>query len=284
CSSLIDPKTTGTNQYLNTSTTSQMRKRLKVWEEKDQPRVHVVPAFAPYYAPQAELHQYGDLRLASKTYPPFEQVAKISLWERLGKAAMLNIESSSFSWEMLSSLHHTEHSSSNEHPEDDTKALKVSMNSRGVVFFALFNLKESGEFLPKEAATVIKITSSRMATQSEQLGCEFAKWLGVRKKAREIAVSKANEVGEMTCSELQEALELSRSLYLMNLGNTPILVFGRKTFGLLQTSNIKGLIAENFWPVKLSRYGIYGHFREGFQFWNNSGLGSQLLNSHFLWL
>ncbi|XP_068645447.1 RNA polymerase II C-terminal domain phosphatase-like 1 isoform X2 [Aristolochia californica] len=28
--------------------------RLKVWEEKDQPRVHVVPAFAPYYAPQAK--------------------------------------------------------------------------------------------------------------------------------------------------------------------------------------------------------------------------------------
>ncbi|KZV57582.1 RNA polymerase II C-terminal domain phosphatase-like 1 [Dorcoceras hygrometricum] len=28
--------------------------RLKVWDEKDQPRVHIVPAFAPYYAPQAE--------------------------------------------------------------------------------------------------------------------------------------------------------------------------------------------------------------------------------------
>ncbi|XP_047081587.1 RNA polymerase II C-terminal domain phosphatase-like 2 isoform X1 [Lolium rigidum] len=28
--------------------------RLKVWDEKDQPRVHVVPAYAPYYAPQAE--------------------------------------------------------------------------------------------------------------------------------------------------------------------------------------------------------------------------------------
>ncbi|KAF5177231.1 Rna polymerase ii c-terminal domain phosphatase-like [Thalictrum thalictroides] len=28
--------------------------RLKVWEEKDQPRVHVVPPFVPYYAPQAE--------------------------------------------------------------------------------------------------------------------------------------------------------------------------------------------------------------------------------------
>uniref|UniRef100_A0ACD5USP8 Uncharacterized protein n=1 Tax=Avena sativa TaxID=4498 RepID=A0ACD5USP8_AVESA len=28
--------------------------RLKVWDEKDQCRVHVVPAFSPYYAPQAE--------------------------------------------------------------------------------------------------------------------------------------------------------------------------------------------------------------------------------------
>ncbi|GJV88232.1 dual specificity protein phosphatase PHS1 isoform X2 [Tanacetum coccineum] len=54
------------------------------------------------------------------------------------------------------------------------------MTFQGVVFFALFNHKESGEFLPKEAATVIKIASSRMATQSERLGCEFAKWLGVR--------------------------------------------------------------------------------------------------------
>lgn len=32
--------------------------RLKVWDEKDQPRVHVVPAFAPYYAPQAEVHAF----------------------------------------------------------------------------------------------------------------------------------------------------------------------------------------------------------------------------------
>ncbi|KAL5806939.1 hypothetical protein ACOSQ3_029823 [Xanthoceras sorbifolium] len=28
--------------------------RCKVWEDKDQPRVHVVPAFTPYYAPLAE--------------------------------------------------------------------------------------------------------------------------------------------------------------------------------------------------------------------------------------
>lgn len=32
--------------------------RLKVWEDKDQPRVHVVPPFTPYYAPQAEVINY----------------------------------------------------------------------------------------------------------------------------------------------------------------------------------------------------------------------------------
>lgn len=32
--------------------------RLKVWEDKDQPRVHVVPAFTPYYAPQAEVTSF----------------------------------------------------------------------------------------------------------------------------------------------------------------------------------------------------------------------------------
>lgn len=32
--------------------------RSKVWEDKDQPRVHVVPAFTPYYAPQAEVQFY----------------------------------------------------------------------------------------------------------------------------------------------------------------------------------------------------------------------------------
>ncbi|XP_062207499.1 RNA polymerase II C-terminal domain phosphatase-like 2 isoform X2 [Phragmites australis] len=29
--------------------------RLQVWDDKDQPRVHVVPAYSPYYAPQAEM-------------------------------------------------------------------------------------------------------------------------------------------------------------------------------------------------------------------------------------
>jgi len=55
-----------------------------------------------------------------------DQQTEISLWERLGKAEMLDIESSSFSWERLSSLHHTEHTSSNEHSEDEmNRALEV---------------------------------------------------------------------------------------------------------------------------------------------------------------
>ncbi|XP_042491461.1 dual specificity protein phosphatase PHS1-like [Macadamia integrifolia] len=167
-----------------------------------------------------------------------DQGPEISLWERLGKAAILDIESSEFSWDMLSSLHHTEHSSSTEQSEDEmNKALEVTVNSGGVVFFALFNKPDNDDFLTKEAAAVIKISSSRMATQSERLGYEFAKWLGVctpqarvihnsspewqrikdaAEKARETATSERDEVGEVTCSELLEALELSRCLLLMN--------------------------------------------------------------------
>lgn len=137
------------------------------------------------------------------------------------------------------------------------------MNSGGVVFFALFNQPGTDDNSSKEAAACIKISSSRMATQSERLGYEFAKWLGVRtpqvlpcecypimfarmllsslcnfcwtlqarvihncsmewfqmkeaaEKAREAAVSEGDECGEMTCSELLEALELSRCLLLM---------------------------------------------------------------------
>ncbi|CAI8619313.1 unnamed protein product [Vicia faba] len=164
---------------------------------------------------------------------------EISLWERLGKAAMLDIESSSFSWDSLSSLHHTEHSSSNEHSEDEmNKALEVTVNSGGVVFFAFFNGQGSADAFPKEEAAVIKIASSRMATQSERLGYELAKWLGIQtpqarvihntssewqqikeatEKAREAASnSQSDEVGEVTCFELLEALELSRCLFLMS--------------------------------------------------------------------
>eukprot|EP00258_Populus_trichocarpa_P022114 XP_024438133.1 dual specificity protein phosphatase PHS1 isoform X2 [Populus trichocarpa] len=179
----------------------------------------------------------GESLVDSKSPPP-EQAPEVSLWERLGKAAALDIESSSFSWDMLSSLHHTEHSSSTENSEDEmSKALEVTVNSGGVVFFALFNQQGNADAFHKESAAVIKFSSSRMATQSERLGYEFAKWLGVQtpqarvvqncspewlqikeaaEKARVTAASEGDEVGEVTCSELLEALELSRCLLLMS--------------------------------------------------------------------
>ncbi|KAJ6375300.1 hypothetical protein OIU77_000308 [Salix suchowensis] len=179
----------------------------------------------------------GESLVDSKSPPP-EQAPEASLWERLGKAAALDIELSSFSWDMLSSLHHTEHSSSTGNSEDEmSKALEVTVNSGGVVFFALFNQQGNGDTFHKEAAAVIKFSSSRMATQSERLGYEFAKWLGVQtpqarviqncspewlqikeaaEKARVMAASEGDEVGEVTCSELLEALELSRCLLLMS--------------------------------------------------------------------
>lgn len=62
-----------------------------------------------------------------KTSPP-EQATEISLWDRLGKSDMLDIDSSSFSWNTLSSLHHTEHSSSTEQSEDEmTRPLEVCL-------------------------------------------------------------------------------------------------------------------------------------------------------------
>ncbi|PIA26076.1 hypothetical protein AQUCO_10000030v1 [Aquilegia coerulea] len=167
-----------------------------------------------------------------------EQASEISLWERLGRASTSDIDSIEFSWDMLTSLHRTENSSSTEYSEDElNKALEVTVNSGGVVFFALFNSPMNDDSYPKEAAAVIKISSSRMATQSERLGYEFAKWLGVStpqarvvhnssvewqqikdaaEKTRDTALMEGDDLGEMTCSELLEALELSRCLFLMN--------------------------------------------------------------------
>jgi Actin-fragmin kinase, catalytic len=56
---------------------------------------------------------------------------------------------------------------------------QVTVNSGGVVFIALLNTPRNDN-ISKEGAAVIKIASSRMATQSERLGYEFARWLGVR--------------------------------------------------------------------------------------------------------
>ncbi|XP_048539854.1 dual specificity protein phosphatase PHS1 isoform X1 [Triticum urartu] len=190
--------------------------------------------------------------------PTLDQPPEISLWERLGNASALDIESSGFSWNMLSSLHHTEHSSSSEHSEDEmTKALEMTVNSGGVVFFALFSAGNNG--LPKEEAAVIKFAASKMATQAELLGYEFARLLGVQtpqarivhnsslewqgikhaaEKAREIAVSNNDEIGEMTCSELLEALELSRCLLLMSYFHGSPLLESPKAFSSRQAACI----------------------------------------------
>ena len=39
--------------------------RLKVWEDRNQSHVHVVPAFAPYYDPLAEMHKFWYKKLSS---------------------------------------------------------------------------------------------------------------------------------------------------------------------------------------------------------------------------
>ncbi|KAK8941424.1 Dual specificity protein phosphatase PHS1 [Platanthera zijinensis] len=189
---------------------------------------------------------------------PLDQAPETSLWARLETAATLNIESNSITWSCLSSLHHTEHTSGDEKSEDElNKALEVTVNSGGVVFFALFNNPDESVILPKEAAAVIKITSSRLATLSERLGYEFAKWLGVQtpqarvvhnfnvewqniKSATETACKNAvlagDELGEMTCSELLEALEMSRCILLMNYIHGSPLLKSMQAFDSLEAS------------------------------------------------
>ncbi|KAJ4775981.1 dual specificity protein phosphatase family protein [Rhynchospora pubera] len=168
-----------------------------------------------------------------------DQPQETTLWERLANSVSLDIQSTHFSWHRLHSLHHTEHTSTADQSEDEcNKVLEVTVNSGGVVFFALFSPSNNNDAATKEAAAVIKFSSSsRMATQSERLGYEFAKHLGINtpqarvihnsneewqrireaaEKARESAASNGEEVGEMTCSDMLEALELSRCLFLMN--------------------------------------------------------------------
>ncbi|XP_015699315.1 dual specificity protein phosphatase PHS1-like isoform X1 [Oryza brachyantha] len=167
------------------------------------------------------------------------QLPSASLWDRLGKVTMMDIESSDFSWSSLSSLHHTKHSTTSTEPcEDDTsRSFEVTVNSGGVVLIALFRTSENDDLPSKEAAAVIKIAPSRMATQSERFGYELAKCLGVRtpqgrvihnfssewqqikdavESTRDAAISVGDELEEMICTEMLEALELSRCLFLMN--------------------------------------------------------------------
>ena len=85
--------------------------------------------------------------------------------------------------------------------------IQVTVNSGGVVFFALFNTINDDDLLPKEAAAVIKIAPSRMATQSERLGYEFARLLGV----------KTPQVGTFSFCHLHHLVYLVISHYFFSI-------------------------------------------------------------------
>ncbi|KAL3694287.1 hypothetical protein R1sor_007938 [Riccia sorocarpa] len=166
------------------------------------------------------------------TVPERPNPNQTSFKERLKKAAELDVRPDEFSWKNLTSLCRTEHLQE-ETNEDDKEALGFSVNSGGMVFCALFQ-NEGVE--PREAAACIKFAPSRLATQSEVLGLELARHMGVltpqarvihcgtnewsaisfaveevKKKAKE----EENEIIEATCGDLLEALSLSRCLLLM---------------------------------------------------------------------
>ncbi|KAJ3676121.1 hypothetical protein LUZ60_003533 [Juncus effusus] len=200
-----------------------------------------------------------------------EETREASLWERLGNAWESDIESRGFSWENLQSVHRTEHASGNEGQEDDTNKLSEVMmvNSGGVVFFALFNnadVANGDDADVAESAAVIKFSSMKMASQSERLGYEFAKHLGVNTpQARVIHISspeweKIREAGEKAlqlsvsqedkeaCLDLLEALKLGRCLFFMNYIHGSPLLESPKPFSSLQNAKFT---ASNFGRVLL---------------------------------
>jgi atypical dual specificity phosphatase len=56
---------------------------------------------------------------------------------------------------------------------------QVTVNSGGVVYFAIFRDKMVRDSEYREAAAVLKFTSSSLVTQSERFGNELAKHMGV---------------------------------------------------------------------------------------------------------
>lgn len=83
----------------------------------NQPLCHCISLLLSFCS--IEVNDSGGLDRESDNLPPPDQASEPNLWERLGNAAMLDIESGDFSWDGLSSLHHTEHTSSAEYSEDE---------------------------------------------------------------------------------------------------------------------------------------------------------------------
>lgn len=167
------------------------------------------------------------------------------LQERLKKSVQLDINSANFTWSTLVSLQHTEHAYSSRSNEDDiSKAVEVTVNSGGVVFFATFKedlISLDGEQDGgHEAVAVLKFTSSSLLTQSERLGNELSKHMGVlcpqsrivykgseewrelqqaAERCLDLASANNEEDHEATCSEFLEALSLSQCVLLMGYVN-----------------------------------------------------------------
>ncbi|CAM6036687.1 unnamed protein product [Sphagnum compactum] len=202
--------------------------------------------------PQEELTEALEEDLQGSEYQQDQNVhdpspREISLKERLKNATELDVMSK-ISWNNLASVHRTEHTlDSDETSEDNINAVgitEVTVNSGGVVYFALFQNSHMGDAKQKpeesenasEAAAVFKFASSRLATQSECLGFELARHLGVGtpqarvihrnmedwKQMREaiervkaVAAAEENEMGMQTCEELLETFRLSHCMLIM---------------------------------------------------------------------
>ncbi|KAI5054081.1 hypothetical protein GOP47_0031025, partial [Adiantum capillus-veneris] len=148
----------------------------------------------------------------------------------------MDINSPSFTWENLVSLHHTQHAHSSGSEYDMSKPVEVTVNSGGIVFFATFKESLNSQIAVKEAVAVLKFTSSSLVTQSERLGNELAKHMGVFcpqsrviykgsdewmelqkavEKCSDAATFVGDEDNKATCAEFLEVLNLSRCVLLM---------------------------------------------------------------------
>ncbi|KAG0609818.1 hypothetical protein M758_7G016200 [Ceratodon purpureus] len=177
-----------------------------------------------------------------------EAPQEMKLKERLSNAVELDVLAEDFDWSNLLSVHRTEHAESEEDEISDGRdsigSVEVTVNSGGVVYYAMFRNShiESGNDGSEEnenkseAAAVFKFGSSRLATQSERLGIEIARHLGVAtpqaraihsnssewiqiqtavQAIRETAEADENDIGLQTCEDLLEALRLSRCMLIM---------------------------------------------------------------------
>lgn len=161
----------------------------------------------------------------------------ITLKERLSNASELDVLADDFDWNRLVSVHRTEHAESEDDDRSDGRdsigSIELTVNSGGVVYFAMFQSSSDGD---QEEAAVFKFGSSRLATQSERLGIEIARHLGVAtpqarvihsnsqewthiqnavRVIQESAEADENESGMQTSEELLEALQLSRCMLIM---------------------------------------------------------------------